>query len=284
MCMPLVWLLDRSTDLVAWLLRIRERTTPDVSEDDITSMVSDGAKAGAVDPREQEIIRRVFRIGDLAVSGIMTPRSDVVALRKGMSLDDAWKLAMSKVHHYFPVFDEANKEIGGVIAAKDLASLRLESRTEPWETLIRPALVLPVSSTVLYALELIRERGVTLALVVDEFGGFVGIVTLHDVVEALVGGVGRLPEEAPEITRRDDGSFLVDASLDAQDAFTRIGIPHSLEEESGEYHTLGGFVLKRFGHIPHEGEHFDWHGWRFEVLDMDRHRVDKVLVNKLPNM
>jgi putative hemolysin len=282
-CRPLVWLLDRSTDLLAWLLRVRERTGPDVSEDDITSMVSEGTAAGAVDPREQEIIRRVFRIGDLAVSAIMTPRSEVVGLRRGMTLDEAWDLAVTRVHHHFPVFDEAQDHIVGVVAAKELAGLRLAGRKQPWEEITRPVLAIPESATVLRALELIREQGTTLAVVVDEFGGFIGIVTLHDVVEALVGGLGRVPGEAAEVTRRDDGSFLVDASLDVQDAFARMGIPYTLEDESGEYHTLGGFVLKRLGHIPRTGEHFDWDGWRFEVVDMDRHRVDKLLVSQRPD-
>ncbi len=282
LCKPIVWFLDRSTDFIVWLFRIPERTEPDISQEDITSMVMEGTKSGAVDPEEREIIERLFQLGDLTLSAIMTPRKDIVPLVKSMTILDAWELVMSEPHHYFPVFEELKQEPIGVISAKELAAFQLQGLGGNWESIIQPPLIVPVSASPLSVLDQFKQKKAAMALVVDEYGSFIGLVTLHDIIEALVGDIDDIDEEPASIVKRDDGSYLVDASLSVEQAFEDLGIPNVNDDEKGQYHSLGGFVFKRLGHLPKVSEHFTWKGFRFEVIDMDRTRLDKVLIVKLP--
>lgn len=282
LCKPIVWFLDRSTDFIVWLFRIPERTEPDISQEDITSMVMEGTKSGAVDPEEKEIIERLFQLGDLTLSAIMTPRKDIVPLVKSMTILDAWELVMSEPHHYFPVFEELKQEPIGVISAKELAAFQLQGLGGNWESIIQPPLIVPVSASPLSVLDQFKQKKAAMALVVDEYGSFIGLVTLHDIIEALVGDIDDIDEEPASIVKRDDGSYLVDASLSVEQAFEDLGIPNVNDDEKGQYHSLGGFVFKRLGHLPKVSEHFTWKGFRFEVIDMDRTRLDKVLIVKLP--
>jgi putative hemolysin len=284
LCRPIVWFLDRSTDFVVWLFRIPERTEPDVSQEDITSMVMEGTKSGAVDPEEKAIIERLFQLGDRTLSAIMTSRKDIVPLSKNMTILDAWELVMSEPHHYFPVFEELKQEPIGVISAKELAAHQLQGLGGNWENLIQPPLIVPVSASPLSVLDQFKQKKAAMALVVDEYGSFIGIVTLHDIIEALVGDIDDIDEDPAGIVKREDGSYLVDASLPVEQAFQELNIPDVSESEKGQYHSLGGFVFKRLGHLPKVGEHFTWQGWRFEVIDMDRTRLDKVLILKLPEV
>ncbi|MBL8821995.1 MAG: HlyC/CorC family transporter [Planctomycetia bacterium] len=281
LCRPIVWFLDRSTDALVFLFGIKERHEPDVSQEDIASMVVEGTRTGAIDPEEKEIIERLFQMGDRTLSSIMTPRNEIIHLKKGMTTPDAWELVMSEPHQHFPVFEEFKDEPVGIISAKELAAYQLEGLGGNWESIIQPPLIVPVSASPFRTLDQFKQHKVAMALVVDEFGSFVGIVTLHDIIEALVGDIDDVDEEPAGVTQREDGSYLVDASLAVEDAFRHIGLDAEIEEEKGQYHSVGGFVFKRLGHMPRLGEHFDWRAWRFEVIDLDRTRLDKILVSKL---
>lgn len=280
-CKPIVWFLDRSTDALVLLFGIKERHEPDVSQEDIASMVVEGTRTGAIDPEEREIIERLFQMGDRTLSSIMTPRNEIIHLKKGMTTPDAWELVMSEPHQHFPVFEEFKDEPVGIISAKELAAYQLEGYGGNWESIIQPPLIVPVSATPFRTLDQFKQHKVAMALVVDEFGSFVGIVTLHDIIEALVGDIDDIDEEPAGVTKRDDGSYLVDASLPVEEAFRHFELDAEIEAEKGQYHSVGGFVFKRLGHMPKLGEHFDWKGWRFEVIDLDRTRLDKILVSKI---
>lgn len=281
MCKPVVWFLDRSTDALVLLFGIKERHEPDVSQEDITSMVVEGTRTGAIDPEEREIIERLFQMGDRNLSSIMTPRSEIIHLKKGMTTPDAWELVMSEPHQHFPVFEEFKDEPVGIISAKELAAYQLQGYGGNWESIIQPPLIVPVSATPFRTLDQFKQRKVAMALVVDEYGSFVGIVTLHDIIEALVGDIDDIDEEPAGVTKRDDGSYLVDASLPVEEAFRHFELDAEIEAEKGQYHSVGGFIFKRLGHMPKLGEYFDWKGWRFEVIDLDRTRLDKILVSKI---
>lgn len=282
LCRPIVWLLDRSTDLFVWLFRIPERSTPDISQEDITSMVDEGTRTGVVDPEEQEIIERLFELGDRTLSAIMTPRKDIMPLNKSMSILDAWELVMSEPHHFFPVFEEYKEEPIGVISAKELAALQLKGYGGNWESIIQPPLIVPVTASPLKVLDQFKQKKAAMALVVDEYGSFIGIVTLHDIIEALVGDIDDVDEEPSSIVTREDGSYLMDASLSVEEALEHLELSAAIHQEKGQYHSLGGFVFKRLGHLPKVGEHFTWNHWRFEVVDMDRTRIDKILASPAP--
>lgn len=281
LCKPIVWFLDRSTDALVLLFGIKERHEPDVSQEDIASMVVEGTRTGAIDPEEREIIERLFQMGDRTLSSIMTPRNEIIHLKKGMTTPDAWELVMSEPHQHFPVFEEFKDEPVGIISAKELAAYQLQGYGGNWESIIQPPLIVPVSATPFRTLDQFKQHKVAMALVVDEFGSFVGIVTLHDIIEALVGDIDDIDEEPAGVTKRDDGSYLVDASLPVEEAFRHFELAAEIEEEKGQYHSVGGFIFKRLGHMPKLGEYFDWKGWRFEVIDLDRTRLDKILVSKM---
>ncbi|HMO36037.1 MAG TPA: transporter associated domain-containing protein [Gemmatales bacterium] len=184
-------------------------------------------------------------------------------------------------HDYFPVFAALSQEPIGVISAKELAAHQLEGLGGNWEKLIHPPLIVPVSASPLSVLDQFKQKKLAMALVVDEYGSFIGLVTLHDIIEALVGDIADIDEEPAGLVQREDGSYLVDASLPVEIAFGELAIPAIREEEKGQYHSLGGFVFKRLGHLPKVGEYFIWEGWRFEVIDLDRTRLDKILISKV---
>jgi putative hemolysin len=284
LCKPIVWLLDRSTDLFVMIFGIRERTTPDISQEDITSMVDEGTRTGIIDPEEQEIIQRLFELSDRTLSAIMTPRKEIVPIKKSLSILDAWELVMSEPHHFFPVFEDFKEEPIGVISAKELAAFQLKGYGGNWESIIQPPLIVPVTASPLTVLDQFKQKKAAMALVVDEFGSFIGIVTLHDIIEALVGDIDDIDEDPAGIVTREDGSLLMDASLSVEVALDHLQLTDAISEEKGQYHSLGGFVFKRLGHLPKVGEHFTWKNWRFEVIDMDRTRIDKVLITAVAEL
>lgn len=279
---PLVHLLSLSTQLVLRLFGIKPSTEASVTEEEIKMMIEQGTQEGVFEPTEQEMVERVFRLGDRTVNALMTPRPDVVWLDLNDPPEETQKKITSSSHTHYPVAEDQIDTIIGMVNSKDLLSQNLSCRPIDLRSVLRPALFIPESMSALDVLERFKKKRTHVALVIDEHGGFQGLVTTSDVLEAIVGDIPTPGEdEEGEVTRREDGSWLVDGKVladDLKEFLERDALPF---EDENLYQTLGGLMMAFLDRIPRAGDHFDWSGFRFEVVDMDGHRVDKVLIRPL---
>ena len=280
---PAVRLLSLSTAAVLQLLRVRPVPEPPVTEGEIRLMMRQGAQAGVVEAAEHDMLQGVFRLGDRRIGALMTPRTDIVWLDLDDPPEALHRRVTDTVHSWVPVGRGALDHLVGVARAKDLLAPLLTGQLEALEAAIRPPVVVPESLPALQVVEQFRQAGLHLALVVDEYGGVQGLVTPMDLLEALVGDLpdAGMPTE-PAAVRREDGSWLVDGMLPADDLKDLLPIDALPGEETGAYQTVSGLVMQQLGRIPATGDHFARGGFRFEVVDMDGHRVDKILVVPLP--
>jgi putative hemolysin len=282
--LPFVKLLTLSTEGVLRLLGVPERVKQTVTEAEIDGLMKIGAEAGVFERAEREFVARVLRLDAQTVGAIMTPRIDIVALRLDAPLAESLSIVRREGYTRLPVCRGSLSEMVGILDTLDLLDPALADQRLELEAHLRPPLWVPETIHVIRLLELFKQHKEHLALVVDEYGELQGLVTLTDVLEAIVGEVPEAGEaDAPEIVRRDDGSLLVDGG--ASLSRLREALERSLElpaEEANTYQTVGGLVMARLGRVPRAGDHFDFGGARFEVLDMDRRRVDKVMVSPQP--
>lgn len=276
---PIVYVLSVSTDLVIKVMRIKPSSEPTVTEEEIRVLIDQGTSAGVIQEVEQDIVERVFRLGDRRVEALMTPRSEIVWL----DVDDTPETIREKIscHPYslFPVCKGDLDNVLGVVQAKDLLSCTMkEGQVDLKETLMQPLFV-PASTKAFKVLERFKETGIHLAMVVDEYGAVQGVVTLTDILEAIVGDIPHIDELAePQIVKRDDGSYLIDGMLPVDEFKELFEIERLPDEDSGLYQTAGGFVMMHLEKIPTSGDRFEWGGLRFEVVDMDDNSVDKLLI------
>ena len=253
-------------------------------EEDIRSLVEEGERAGVIEEEEREMITRVFRLGDKPVASLMTPKSDVVFLTLGMTVADAVRAALDSRLTWFPVRQEIDDEVVGIVSVHDVVGLqegRSSDAVADLKAVSSPAIDVPESMTALELLERFKEVGEHFAVVRDEYGSVAGIATVDDVLQVVVGDMGDANGEERSVTVRDDGSLLVDASLDVQNLFDTLGFSGDSDGEQGQFHSVGGFVMTSLGRIPKAGDSFMHDGYRFEVVDMDGKRIDKVLVARV---
>jgi putative hemolysin len=279
---PLVHLLSLSTQVVLRLFGIQPSVETSVTEEEIKLMIEQGTQEGVFEPTEQEMVERVFRLGDRTASALMTPRPDVVWLDPNEPTEEIQKKITADSHTHYPVAEGQIDRIIGLVNSKDLLSQNLSCRPIDLRSVLRPALFIPESMSALYVLERLKQKRMHAAFVIDEHGGFQGLVTTSDILEAIVGDIP-LPDEAEEadIIQREDGSWLVDGKVLADEIRELLQVNELPFEDENLYQTLGGLVMAFLGRIPKSGDHFDWIGFRFEVMDMDGHRVDKVLIKPL---
>jgi putative hemolysin len=266
------------------ILHLDRRRSHEEREEEVLQMMDDGLESGAFDPVEKEMVEGVLDLDEQSAAELMTPRSRVTWLDLDDKDDVNWRRIAGAGHSDYPVFQGTHDNIRGMVAVKALwANVSMTGGVRLSDVLTTPLFV-PATMTAPRLIEEFRKTRRHVALVVDEFGVVEGMVTLKDVVEAIV---GRLPERGvrqhyPEIIMRDEGSWLVDAQLDFEETAREIGLEVPSEEfETNRYQTIGGYVLHHLGHIPEEGEKFDRGGFRFEVVDRDRQRIDKLLVTRL---
>lgn len=276
---PLVFVLSGSTNLAIKLLGIKPNNEPPVTEEEIKILIDLGTGAGVFEEAEKDMVERVFRLGDRRVATFMTPRSKIVWLE----VDDTPEAIQEKIsgrpYSLFPVCEDDLDNVIGVVQAKDLLSYADKIDEFDLSGAALPPLFVPESMRGLKVLERFKETGIHLAIVVDEYGAVQGVVALTDILEAIVGDIPDIEElTEPSIRQREDGSWLIDGMLPIEEFKEAFGIEKMPEEEGGLYQTLGGFVTKQFERIPSSGDHFDWGDLRFEVVDMDYNRVDKLLV------
>lgn len=276
---PLILLLSGSTDLVLRALGVRSYVEPAVTVEEIRIMIDQGTTAGVIEEEEQDIMERVFSLGDRKVNSIMTPRGEIIWL----DIDDPPEEIQRKIsigpYSLFPVCREKLDNVLGIVQSKDLLSCNLKDQKVDLRSSLLPPLFVPESMRALKVLEKFKQTGIHLAIVLDEYGSVQGIVALTDLLEGLVGDIPHIDELAePQIMRRDDGSWLVDGALPVDDFKEAIHLERLPEEGNGLYQTVGGFMMTYLEKVPSTGDHFEWGGYRFEVVDMDEHRVDKLLV------
>ncbi len=277
---PLAAFARAGVSLVLKPIRRSEAEEAEELEEDIKSLVDEGQRAGVIEAGEKEIINRVFKLDDKPVASLMTPRADVVLVTVKEPVREILAQAAETRHSWFPVRGDSEDDIVGIVSVHDLMALDFEPQKFPGglgDILVQP-LQVPKSMTALKLLEQFRENSARFAVVRDEYGGVAGIVTVYDVLQVIVGDMSDDTSEERSIVEREDGTLLVDAGTDVQELFEVLGLSDELPFSSGEFHSLGGFIMTTLGYVPREGERFDAHGFTFEVIDMDNNRIDKVLV------
>jgi len=276
---PVVAFLSLSTEALLRLLGFKPEKEAVVSEDEVRVMMQEGVRAGAFNKVESHIVHSALELDQLPVREIMTPRPKVIWLNREDAHEQIWHKIVVSGHSHFPVYEGNRDHTVGVVSVKSIYANLAAGVGVQLKDLMVPPLIVPESQTVLQLVETFKQSGKHIALVTDEFGSLVGLVTLNDVMEAVVGEFPTQGERAkPEARKRDDGSWLIDAMIDLEAVEKALPGCKFGGEAHNEYQTLAGFVVKTLGHVPKEGETFEAQGYVFEVLDMDRHRVDKVLV------
>ena len=276
---PVVFLLSASTDLILRLLGITASTEPQVTEEEIKILIEQGTEAGTFEEAEQDMVERVFRLGDRPVSYLMTPRPDIVWLDLDDSAEENRQKMVDSAYSRYPVCQGGLDNVLGVIPVTDL--LARSFRGEPLDLTIglRQPVFVPESTRGLKVLELFKQTITHMALVVDEYGVIQGLVTLNDIMSEIVGDVPSTDgQDQPQAVQREDGSWLLDGMLPVEEFLELFGMEEWESEERGSYQTLGGFVITHLGRIPTAADYFEWQSMRIEVMDMDGNRVDKVLV------
>lgn len=276
---PVVWLLDASARLSLQALGVRSTGGQTVSEEEIKALIGEAESAGVVEPVEKAMITRVMRLGDSPVGAVMTRRGDLDWIDLDADPAAIRETVRKTRHARLPAANGSIDTVVGIIETKDVLDALLDGRALDFKTMIKPAPAVLDASDVLDAVAVLRKPDVWLALVVDEYGLFRGIVTTADVLRAIAGTFGEsdLPSE-PLAVRRADGSWLLDGAMPVDEAAELLGVVLPAERA---YHTVAGFVLTTLKHLPTAGEWFIDDGWRFEVVDMDGRRVDKVLATSL---
>lgn len=279
---PIVQFLSGATDLVLRLFGIKARAEPLVTEEEVRALVEQGQRTGVFFPAEKELVERALVLDTLRAADLMTPRARIVWLNLADADELNWRKIADSGHSYFPVFDRHRDDVLGLVSVKALgANLALAGNTKLKDLLVEPLFV-PVSMGALMLLGAFKQSRKHVALVTDEFGAVQGLVTLVDVLEELVGEFPAFDEpHRTRVIRREDGSWLVDAALELPELKQLLGVQHLPGEENEAFETLSGLVLHQMQRIPREGDHFEWGGFRFEVADLDRHRLDKILIQPL---
>ncbi|MCY7348310.1 MAG: hemolysin family protein [Pyrinomonadaceae bacterium] len=274
---PFVSFLALSSNVVFKILRVKPSSEPTVTEEEIKILIEQGTQAGVFEETEQDMVESVFRLADRRIGALMTPRLDIEWLDSNASPDEI-RQKMAKSHYSrFPVGEESLDNVIGVVKAKDY--LALQSETASLQAVLKQPLFVPETQTALQTLKLFKRSHTHIALIIDEHGAVEGLVTTNDVLEAIVGDIA-LPAGQAEAyaVRREDGSWLLDGALPIDEFKDLFAVAKLAGEEKGAYQTLAGFILMYLGRVPAAADHFEWNGLRFEIMDMDGNRVDKVLV------
>jgi putative hemolysin len=271
---PFIWLLTNSTNLIVKLLNIKVKDNQ-VTEEEIKAMITEGSEHGAIEEEEKDIIERIFHLGDRNITSLMTHRTDIAWFRSDATVQEIKEKMEDIIYSSYPVCDETIDNIRGTVHIKDLL---MAAPGTLLKDLAKPALFVPENNTAYQLLEKFKETKIHSCFIVNEYGTLEGLITLNDILEAIVGDVPQTGQDEYEIVERPDGSFLVDAQIPFYDFLARFEKTEWMNEDEHDFDTLAGFVLHELEHIPHTGENFEWRGFHFEIIDMDGQRIDKLLV------
>lgn len=278
MASPFVKLLSKSTSLIVSIIGIKENNSK-VTEEEIMSMVKEGRLDGEVQEVEEDIMERVFMLGDLKVESIMTHRSEVVSINNTLSHDEIIALIKENDFDTYPIYSEEEDSIIGVVTFKELA-LELIQKDFKLENIISKPIYIPENLSVYKALETMKEKCVTELMVCDEFGALAGVITLRDIMEGLVGNIDENPNEQSIVKRSEKEEWLIDGQIPFYDFLSHFEKEELYDE--APYNTLAGLILNKLEHIPTAGEKLEWNIFKLEIVDMDGARIDKVSVSLLP--
>lgn len=271
---PFIWLLTNSTHVIVKLLNLKVKDNQ-VTEEEIKAMISEGSEHGAIEEEEKDIIERLFHLGDRNITSLMTHRTDIAWFDGNETVQQVKDKLDTVIYSSYPVCEETVDNITGTITVKDLLKAPNDKLLKD---LAKPALFVPENNSAYQLLEKFKETKIHSCFIVNEYGTLEGMITLNDILEAIVGDVPQTGQEEYGITERADGTFLVDAQIPFYDFLTRFEKTEWMNEGTNDFDTLAGFVLHELEHIPKTGENFEWRGFTFEIIDMDGQRIDKLLL------
>jgi putative hemolysin len=272
---PFIWLLTKSTHVLIKLFNIKTKDNQ-VTEEEIKAIISEGTEQGTIEEAEQEIIERVFHLGDRTITSLMTHRSDIIWFDLYDNEVAIKEKILKQPHSVYPICDGQIDNIKGVVSIKDLY---VADDLTLFKDLMIPPLYVPENNTAYQVLEKFKESKIHSCFIIDEYGSLLGMITLNDILEAIVGDLPEQDMDDYEITEREDGSYLVDAQIPFYDFLRRFDKTEWMNEGEQEFDTLAGFILHHLERIPSTGDKMDWEGFQIEIIDMDAQRIDKVLVH-----
>ncbi len=273
---PIEWVLSATTDLILRLLPVRQTPAP-VTDEEIGFMLREGAATGHIPIGETAIVEMALRLGERRVAAVMTPRTQIEFLDLEDPAEELRQRIRDSAYSRFPVVQGGTHQLGGIVQVKDLLGACYADAPFDLRAVLRPPLFMPNTVTVLRALEVFKTSRETMALVVDEYGDLEGIVTLTDILEALVGDIPEAGETDPRVIRREDGTFLIDGMVGLDELKQVLGLS-SLPGEGPDFHTLGGYLMARLNRVPMVADRVTVGDYRFEIVEMDGRRVDRVLI------
>lgn len=271
---PFVWLLSRTSNVILKVFMVKTDESQ-VTEEEIKAIINEGTEHGAIEETEQEIIQRVFHLGDRNVTSLMTHRSDIIWFDLNDSENSIREKILKEPHSVYPVCDKSIDNIKGIVSIKDMYTTPDDI---PFKDVMNNPLFVPETISPYQLLEKFKQSKIHTSFVVDEYGSLLGLVTLNDILEAIVGDLPELDLQDYEIKMREDGSYLVDAQIPFYDFLSHFEKADWMGEGDQEFDTLAGFILQQLERIPVTGDQFEWKGFSFEILDMDGRRIDKVQV------
>jgi len=272
---PFIWLLTQSTGFVSKIFNIKPDQTH-VTEEEIKAMINEGAEQGTLEETEQEIIERVFHLSDRNITSLMTHRSDIVWFKITDTEETIREKILKDAHSIYPVCDGELDNIKGVVSLKDIY---VNKNNVQFKDIMRPALFVPENNTAFKVMEKFKESQLHSCFIVDEYGSVLGMITLKDILEAIIGDMPQQDDDEYEVIKREDGSYLVDGQLPFYDFLSYFDKADWMNEGEQEFDTIAGFILHKLKRIPEVSDKLSWNGFDFEIIDMDGHRIDKVLVN-----
>jgi putative hemolysin len=273
---PVVGLLSFLSNSIFKLLRLKPHSDSAVTEEEIKAMITEGSEYGSIEEGEKDIIERVFHLGDRSITSLMTHRTDIVWFDVNDTVDDIRKKEEDFAFSTYPVCESTVDDIKGLISIKDLFKA---NPTTALKDLAKPALFVPENNKAYQLLEKFKSSKIHTCFIVNEYGTLEGMITLNDILEAIVGDVPQSGQEEYEIVEREDGSYLVDAQIHFYNFLTYFDRADWMNQDEQDFDTVAGFVLHELEHIPVTGEKFEWRDFSFEIIDMDGQRIDKILVN-----
>jgi len=272
---PIVWLLNKTSNLFFTIFNIRRTKDETVTEEEIKAIISEGTESGSIEEEEREMITRIFHLGDRNITSLMTHRSDIVWFDVNDNEEMIREKIVEEPHSIYPICDGEIDNIKGMISIKDLYII---DDFTLFKDIVQPAMFVPENNTAYQVMEKFKETKSHSCFIVDEYGSLQGMITLNDILEAIVGDIPQTGIEDYEIIEREDGSYLVDAQIPFYDFLSRFGKADWASEEEYSFDTLAGCVLHELERIPKTGDKLKWRGFDFEIMDMDGHRIDKVMV------
>lgn len=272
---PFVWLLNSTSNIFFRLFNIKRLKEDAVTEEEIKTMITEGTEAGTIEEAEQEIIERVFHLGDRNITSLMTHRSDIIWFELNDTEETIKEKILKEPHSVYPICEGDIDSLKGVVTLKDLY---ITEDNVQFNQIMKPALFIPENNTAYQVLEKFKTSTQHACFIVDEYGTLQGMITLNDILEAIVGELPQPDLVDYEVVERQDGTYLVDAQIPFYDFLDKFEKTEWMNEGEHEFDTLAGFILHELEHIPQTGETFEWKGFTFEIVDMDGHRIDKVMV------